>query len=55
MVRGPWQVIQPASRAWKVWKTWGWKQSENAATRVVSEGISWSIERASVGPRCLES
>src|SRR5512135_2743999 len=48
MVRGPWQTIQPARRAWKVWKTWGWKQSEHAATRVASEGISWSMERASV-------
>src|SRR5512135_228422 len=50
MVRGPWQTIQPARRAWKVWKTWGWKQSEHAATRVASEGISWSMERASVRP-----
>src|SRR5512135_1099228 len=50
MVRGPWQRIQPARRAWKVWKTWGWKQSEHAATRGASEGISWSMERASVRP-----
>src|SRR5512135_3786294 len=43
MVRGPRQMIQPATRTWNVWKTSARKQSRNGAISPARPGISWSM------------